>query len=62
MAGYPARAAATDLPVVAIGDITRADIAALSATGVAGVAVVREVMGAHDPGAAAAACLSAWAS
>ena len=62
VAGYPARAAATDLPVVAIGDITRADIAALSATGVAGVAVVREVMGAVDPAAAAAACLREWAS
>ena len=62
LAGYPARAAVTDLPVVAIGDITRADIAALSATGVAGVAVVREVMGAADPAAAAAACLREWAS
>lgn len=58
--GCPARAAATDLPVVAIGDITRADVAALSATGVAGVAVVREVMGAADPGAVAAECLRAW--
>ena len=62
LAGYPLRAAATDLPVVAIGDVTVADVPALSLTGIAGVAVVREIMGAHDPGAAAAACLSAWAS
>ncbi|EKA62833.1 hypothetical protein B277_00195 [Janibacter hoylei PVAS-1] len=42
--------------------MTVADVPALSLTGIAGVAVVREIMGAHDPGAAAAACLSAWAS
>lgn len=60
LAGYPLRAAATQLPVVAIGDVTLADVAPLSRTGIAGVAVVREVMGAADPGAAAAACLSAW--
>lgn len=58
--GYPLRVAATRLPIVAIGDVTLADVAPLSRTGVAGVAVVREVMGAADPGAAAAACLSAW--
>lgn len=62
LAGYPLRTAATQLPVVAIGDVTLADVAPLSRTGVAGVAVVREVMGAADPGAAAAACLRAWAS
>lgn len=60
LAGYPLRVAATQLPVVAIGDVTLADVAPLSRTGIAGVAVVREVMGAADPGAAAAACLSAW--
>lgn len=58
--GYPLRAAVTDLPVIAIGDITLSDIPALSATGVAGVAVVREIMAADDPGAAAAAALAAW--
>lgn len=58
--GYPARVAATSLPVLAIGDITLADVPALAATGVAGVALVREVMGAPDPGAVAAACLEAW--
>ena len=60
LAGYPLRVAATQLPVVAIGDVTLADVAPLSRTGIAGVAVVREIMGAADPGAAAAACLSAW--
>lgn len=60
LAGYPLRVAATQLPVIAIGDVTLADVAPLSRTGIAGVAVVREVMGAADPGAAAAACLSAW--
>lgn len=58
--GYPPRVAATSLPVLAIGDVTVADVPALAATGVAGVALVREIMGAKDPGAAAAACLTAW--
>lgn len=58
--GYPLRVAATDLPVIAIGDVRVADIPALAATGVTGVAVVREVMGADDPGAVAATCLAAW--
>lgn len=60
LAGYPLRVAVTDLPVIAIGDVRLADISLLSTTGVAGVAVVREVMGAADPGAAAAACLRRW--
>lgn len=60
--GYPERVAATSLPVLAIGDITLADVPALAGTGVAGVALVREVMGASDPGAVAAACLDAWSS
>lgn len=58
--GYPLRAAATTLPVLAIGDVTLAAVPALAGTGVAGVALVREVMGARDPGAATAACLDAW--
>ncbi len=62
VAGYPARVAATRLPVLAIGDITLADVPALAATGVAGVALVREVMAAPDPGAVAAACLESWSS
>lgn len=58
--GYPLRVAATRLPVVAIGDVRLGDVPALTATGVAGVAVVREVMDAADPGAVAAAVLAAW--
>lgn len=58
--GYPLRVAATGLPVLAIGDVTLADVPALVATGVAGVALVREIMAAPDPGAVAAACLAAW--
>lgn len=58
--GYPALVAATALPIVAIGDITAADVPSLRRTGIAGVAVVRTVMAASDPGAAAGAVLRAW--
>ena len=58
--GYPLRVAATRLPVLAIGDVTLADVPALAASGIAGVALVREIMAAPDPGAVAAACLAAW--
>ncbi|MEE1650770.1 thiamine phosphate synthase [Brachybacterium sp. J144] len=51
VAGYPALVAATSLPIVAIGDVTPADVPALRATGVAGVALVRAVMDAEDPAA-----------
>jgi len=59
--GYPPLVEASELPVVAIGDIGPGDVAALRRTGVAGVAVVRCVMDAEDPGARAAALLDAWA-
>lgn len=49
--GYPPLVAATRLPLVAIGDVTPADVPALAGAGVAGVALVRAVMGADDPGA-----------
>ncbi|GAA4894337.1 thiamine phosphate synthase [Tessaracoccus lubricantis] len=49
--GYPPMVAATRLPIVAIGDVQPADAEALAGTGVAGVAVVRAVMGAEDPAA-----------
>lgn len=58
--GYRPLVAATSLPIVAIGDITVADVAALAGTGIAGVCVVRAVMGAPDPGRVAAALLAAW--
>lgn len=60
LAGYRVLTALTTLPVLAIGDVQPDDVGDLAATGVAGVAVVRAVMGAADPGAAAADCLSAW--
>ena len=48
--GYPPLVRSTMLPIVAIGDVTPADVPALSRTGVAGVALVRAVMDAPDPG------------
>ena len=49
--GYPPLIAASSLPIVAIGDVTPADAAALARTGVAGVALVRALMAAPDPSA-----------
>lgn len=60
VAGYPPLVAATTLPIVAIGDVQPADVPALSTTGIAGVAVVRAIMEAPDPGNAAAQILSNW--
>ncbi len=47
--GYRELTAATTLPIVAIGDVTPADVPGLAAAGVAGVALVRAVMDAEDP-------------
>lgn len=47
--GYPALARLSNLPIVAIGDIQPADVSALAATGVAGVAMVRSFHTAQDP-------------
>lgn len=52
--GYPALVEASQVPVVAIGDVHATDAAALAATGVAGVAIVRGFMHAEDPRAMAA--------
>lgn len=49
--GYPEIVAASQLPVVAIGDVTADDAAELAATGVDGLAVVRGIMNAPDPAA-----------
>ena len=49
--GYPALVGASSLPVVAIGDVQVADVPALAATGVAGVAMVRAIMASDDPAA-----------
>ncbi len=51
VSGYPGLVAATSLPIVAIGGIEPADVPALAGTGVAGVALVRGIMDAPDPGA-----------
>ena len=55
LSGYPELVALSQLPVVAIGDITADDAAELAATGVSGLAVVRALMHADDPAAYAAA-------
>lgn len=49
--GYPGLVAATSLPVVAIGGVEPRDATVLAGTGVAGVALVRAIMDATDPGA-----------
>ena len=49
LAGYPDLVTASELPVVAIGDVTVDDVADLAATGVDGVAIVRGIMNAPDP-------------
>lgn len=51
--GYPALVQASKVPVVAIGDVRVDDVPALASTGVAGVAVVREIGNAADPAAVA---------
>lgn len=47
--GYGPLVAATDLPIVAIGDVTPNDVEALAGMGVAGCAMVRSLMQAEDP-------------
>lgn len=47
--GYPALAAASRLPMVAIGDVTADDAADLARAGVDGCAIVRGIMHADDP-------------
>ncbi|WIM67145.1 thiamine phosphate synthase [Corynebacterium breve] len=58
--GYPALVQASRVPVVAIGDVHAADAADLAATGVDGVAIVREFMASSDPRAMAAGIVSAF--
>ena len=58
--GLAAVAAATRLPVVAIGGITVDDLPDLRRAGLAGVAVASAIARAADPGQAAAAFLAAW--
>lgn len=58
--GYPALVAATPIPIVAIGDVTVADVEGLARTGVAGVCMVRHLMEAPDPTARAQEALAAF--
>ncbi|WKD61485.1 Thiamine-phosphate synthase [Corynebacterium ciconiae DSM 44920] len=55
--GYPDLVQLSALPVVAIGDVQPSDAEALAATGVNGVALVRALHHAEDPGAAVAQVL-----
>ena len=47
--GYPELVAASELPLVAIGDVTADDACDLARAGVDGVAIVRGIMGAAEP-------------
>ncbi|QGQ19563.1 thiamine phosphate synthase [Cellulomonas sp. JZ18] len=58
--GVRAVAAATALPVVAIGGLSADDVPALRAAGAHAVAVVSAVCAAADPGRAAADLVDAW--
>ena len=55
-------AADLPIPVVALGGVTAARVAALRDAGAAGFAVMGAVMAAEDPGRAVADLLKAWAS
>lgn len=58
--GYLELVAASKLPIVAIGDVKVSDVVELSRTGIAGVAMVREVMDAENPAAIVEATLAAF--
>ncbi len=60
--GIVQRAAGCPIPAVAIGGITVADVAALRAGGVAGIAVASAIAGSADPTEAAARLLMAGAA
>lgn len=58
--GYRELAELSKVPVVAIGDVTADDAEVLAGTGVAGLAVVRGLMGADDPSAYARHLISGF--
>ena len=60
IAGLARVAAATGLPVAAIGGIDLANLSEVRATGVAMAAVISAIAGARDPQAAAEALVFAW--
>lgn len=53
-------AAACGRPVIAIGGIEASTIEGIRGAGASGIAVIRAVLGAPDPEAAAAALIGAW--
>lgn len=59
VSGYRSLTTATRLPVVAIGGIALEDVPSLARTGIAGVAMVRAIMGADDPARVARGIVSA---
>jgi thiamine-phosphate pyrophosphorylase len=60
LAGIADLAAATSLPVVAVGGVRPEDVADLKAAGVAGAAAAAAVLGDPDPEAAARRFIAAW--
>ncbi len=58
--GFVALRARSQIPAVAIGGVTAGHVAALRRAGAAGVAVIRAVLGAADPEAAAREIRDAW--
>jgi thiamine monophosphate synthase len=46
--------------VLALGGLELSDVASVEAAGASGIAVVRTVLGAHDPGRTTLALLDAW--
>jgi thiamine-phosphate diphosphorylase len=59
--GFAALRGATELPVYALGGVKLSDVPALLAVGAHGVAVMREVLSADDPGASTRQLLAALA-
>ncbi|WP_156231170.1 thiamine phosphate synthase [Corynebacterium occultum] len=60
IAGYPPLVAESPVPVVAIGDVTPADVPELAVTGIAGVAISRGFMEAAAPDVVAAEVLAGF--
>ena len=58
--GFPPLVEASKVPVIAIGDVQTADVAELSETDIAGVAMIRQIMNAEDPGEVVRQGLRAW--